>query len=129
MRKTKTGRRAGRTANPLESTSNREPEGASPFEERRWLPEWDIESRTCLVRKKRAIDNYRRLQTVDGRRIGLYAQYSRNGALTTGIITCNSIPVDVRMFCVPAAIFAWASNPPVETAALSSSTRAGFSRS
>ena len=33
--------------------------------------------------------------TVESNRIGLYAQYMRKGAFTTGKNTCNSSPVDI----------------------------------
>ncbi len=55
--------------------------------------------------------------------LGLNAQYKRNGALTTGMITWNSIPRDCRTFCVDSMIFTLRSKLACGNVPVSSSKR------
>ena len=68
------------------------------------------------VEERRGFGNAERSATIGGCRYsrtidGLYAQYRRNGAFTTGSITCSSSPVEARSFCVPGAILTCPSKP------------------
>ena len=112
----------------LECSPDRETEQGPFFDERKRASELaDRIQERSLVWKQRAIRDNRRLdQFLNPHRI--VCPVEPEGALTTGIITCNSSPVDARILCVPGAIFACALKPAVGKAALSSVTRCGLSR-
>src|SRR6476469_7224512 len=81
------------------------------IDDRSWYPnDWPKEDRTKLWyvalfgKKERsaATGGCKVVSTL----LRLYAQYSRKGALTTGMSTCSSRPVDTRGTCVCGAIYA-----------------------